>query len=55
MEWMAETGFSPGRPIPGTAERYWPAPPLGLVYRVEGRHLPRVLRVIDSRQRREPW
>jgi len=55
MEWMAETGFSLGRPIHGTAERYWPVPPLGVVYRVEGRHLLRVLRVVDNRQRRAPW
>jgi hypothetical protein len=55
MEWMAETGFSLGRPIPGTTERYWPVPPLGVIYWVEGRHLLRVLRVVDSRQRREPW
>lgn len=51
MEWMAETGFSLGRPIPGTDERYWPVPPLGVIYRVEGRHALRVLRVVDSRQR----
>ena len=55
MEWMAETGFSLGRPIPGTNERYWPVPPLGVIYHVEGRHLVRVLRVVDSRQRRRPW
>jgi hypothetical protein len=55
MEWMAETGFSLGRPIPGTAERYWPVPPLGVIYRVEGGQLLRVLRVVDNRQRRGPW
>lgn len=55
MEWMAETGFSLGRSVPGTEDRYWPVPPLGVVYRVEGRHLVRVLRVVDSRQRRRPW
>jgi len=55
MEWMAETGFSLGRSIPGTDERYWPVPPLGVIYRVEGRYLLRALRVVDSRRRREPW
>jgi hypothetical protein len=28
MEWMAETGFSLGRPVEGTEELYWPIPPL---------------------------
>ena len=55
MEWMAETGFSLGRPIPGTEERYWPVPPLGVIYRVDGRHLLRVLRVMDGRRRTRPW
>jgi hypothetical protein len=55
MEWMAETGFSLGRPISGTAERYWPVLPLGIVYPVEGRHSLRVLRAVDHRQRRQPW
>jgi hypothetical protein len=55
MEWMAETGFSLGRPIPGTEEWYWPVPPLGVIYRIEGAGWLRVLRVVDSRQRREPW
>jgi hypothetical protein len=55
MEWMAETGFCLGRPIPGTSEHYWPVPPLGVIYCVEGRRLLRVLRVVDSRQRRRPW
>jgi len=55
MEWMAETGFSLGRSIPGTTERYWPVPPLGVIYRVEGGQLLRVLRVVDNRQRRGQW
>lgn len=55
MEWMADTGFSLGRSIPGTDERYWPIPPLGVIYRIEGRRRLRVIRVIDTRQRREPW
>ena len=54
MEWMAETGFSLGRPIPGTGERYWPVPPLGVIYRVEGRRLLIVLRVIDTASAASP-
>jgi len=53
MEWMAETGFSLGRPIRDSEERYWPVPPLGIVYR--DRDLMTVLRVIDARRRREAW
>jgi hypothetical protein len=55
MEWMAETGFSLGRPIPGTEERFWPVPPLGVIYQLEGRRALRILRVIDGRRRRNPW
>jgi plasmid stabilization system protein ParE len=55
MTWMAMTGFSLGRKMPGPGVRYyWPVPPLGAFYRVDGDTL-RVLRVIDSRRRKEPW
>ena len=32
MEWMAETGFSLGRPVEGTEELYWPVPPRRLLH-----------------------
>lgn len=54
MEWMAATGMSLGRQVMGTDERYWPVPPLGVLYRVDGDTL-RVVRVIDARRRRRPW
>jgi len=53
MEWMAGSGFSVGRRAGDTEERYWPVPPLGVFYRVDGDTL-RVLRVIDARRRRRP-
>lgn len=54
MEWMAGSGFSVGRRVGDTDELYWPVPPLGAFYRVDGDTL-RVLRVIDARRRRRPW
>ncbi len=54
MEWMAGLGFSVGRTVSDTEERYWPVPPLGVFYRVDGDTL-RVVRVIDARRRRRPW
>jgi hypothetical protein len=54
MEWMSEAGFSLGRDVPDKAARYWPVPPLGVFYRVEGDSL-YVLEVIDARRRQEPW
>jgi hypothetical protein len=54
MTWMVETGFSLGRRIPGTDTRYWPVPPLGVVYRVD-RESRVVLEVIDARRRKQPW
>jgi transposase len=54
MTWMAETGFSLGRRIRQSGERYWPVPPLGVVYRVQGDTMI-VLEVIDARRRVEPW
>ena len=54
MTWMVETGFSLGRRIPGTDARYWPVPPLGVVYRVERESMV-VLEVIDARRRKQPW
>lgn len=50
MEWMAETGFSLGHTVAGTAERYWPVPPLGVFYAIVGREL-QVMEVVDRRQR----
>lgn len=54
MEWMAEAGFSLGRYAPDRTARYWPVPPLGVFYRVEGDSL-RILEIIDARRRQEPW
>jgi hypothetical protein len=37
MEWMARVGFSVGRPVGDEGrERYWPVPPHGVYYRLEG-------------------
>jgi hypothetical protein len=54
MEWMARVGFSIGRPAGTGEERYWPVPPLGVFYRVEGEILV-VDAVVDTRRRREAW
>jgi len=50
MEWMAETGFSLGRPVEGTEELYWPVPPLGVFYALHGDVL-EVLEIVDRRRR----
>jgi hypothetical protein len=55
MEWMASIGFSLGRPVVDDVdERYWPAPPMGVYYRVEDDVLV-VSGVVDTRRRREAW
>ena len=54
MTWMAATGFSLGHHVAGTSDLFWPVPPLGAVYRIDGRAM-HVLRVIDMRRRKEPW
>jgi hypothetical protein len=55
MEWMAKVGFSLGRSVAGDIdERYWPVPPLGVFYHVEGGLLV-VSAVVDTRQRRLAW
>jgi hypothetical protein len=55
MEWMAKGGFSLGRPVANEDEdRYWPVPPLGVFYRVDGDVLV-VSAVVDTRRRREAW
>jgi hypothetical protein len=53
LTWMAETGFSLGHHAAGTDDLYWPVPPLGAFYRIEGQTM-HVLRVIDTRQRKGP-
>jgi hypothetical protein len=50
MEWMADTGFSLGHPVPETDERYWPVPPLGIFYSVHGNVL-EVIEIVDRRRR----
>ncbi len=50
MEWMAETGFSLGRPVEGTEELYWPVPPLGVFYALQG-DLLEVLEIVDRRRK----
>ena len=54
MEWMAGAGFSLGRSVGDRPARYWPVPPLGVFYRVEGENL-YVLEIIDARRRVRPW
>ena len=55
MERMADRGFSLGKPTDQPGVRYWPVPPLGVLYSVVGDEL-RVLRVVDIRRlRRAPW
>lgn len=49
MERMAATGWSLGRPLRGR-ERYWPVPPLGVIYEVRGAELV-VVAVWDTRRR----
>lgn len=52
---MAQTGFSLGHPVPGTDERYWPVPPLGVFYAIDGAQM-QVVEIVDRRRRvsREP-
>ena len=55
MEWMAKVGFSLGRAVADDVdERYWPVPPLGVYYHVEG-DLLSVSSVVDSRRRQRAW
>ena len=49
MEWMAEGRWSLGRPTLDPGLRYWPVPPLGVIYRVAGDELI-VATVIDPRR-----
>jgi len=48
MERMAASGWSLGRSTLAPDQRYWPVPPLGVIYRVVGDEL-RVLAVVDLR------
>lgn len=49
MQRMAASGWSLGRPTIAPEQRYWPVPPLGVVYRVIADDL-RVLAVVDVRR-----
>lgn len=49
IERMADRGFALGRPLAGTALRYWPESPLAVVYRVTGDEL-HVEAVVDMRR-----
>jgi ParE toxin of type II toxin-antitoxin system, parDE len=51
MEWMADGRWSLGRQTIDPDLRYWPVPPLGVVYRVIGDELI-VAAVIDARRLR---
>jgi hypothetical protein len=53
MEWMARDRLHP-RPVDPPHDRALLTSPLGVIYRVEGGQLLRVLRVVDNRQRRGP-
>jgi hypothetical protein len=53
MERMARGGWSLGHPIAGGRRRWWPVPPLGVVYRVTPVELV-VKRVIVVRRLRRP-
>lgn len=55
MTWLAASGFPhQGVPIPGTRDqRYYPVPPHGVRYLVDGDELI-VLRITDVRRRRKP-
>ena len=52
IERMADRGFSLGRQLAGSALRYWPVPPLAVVYRITGNEL-HVEAVVDMRRLRE--
>ena len=49
MEGMAERGFSLGKATSTPGVRYWPVPPLGVLYAVAGGEL-RVLQIVDARR-----
>jgi plasmid stabilization system protein ParE len=49
MERMSRSGFSLGKPTGRPGIRYWPVPPLGVFYNVEGDEM-RVLQVVDVRR-----
>lgn len=49
MEWMADRGASLGRPTLHPDLRYWPVPPLGVIYRVRGDELI-VVTIVDPRR-----
>ena len=49
IERMADRGFSLGKPTDRPGVRYWPVPPLGIFYVVEGDEL-RVIQVVDVRR-----
>ena len=51
MEWMAEGRWSLGRPTLDPDLRYWPVPPLGVIYRIAGDELI-VAAVVDPRRLR---
>lgn len=51
MEWMAAGRWSLGRPTLRPELRYWPVPPLGVIYRVTAKELI-VVTVIDPRRLR---
>lgn len=50
MEWMAATGLSLGYRVRDTDEFYWPVPPLGVFYAIDGGTL-EVVEVADRRCR----
>jgi hypothetical protein len=49
MQRMARRGFSLGRLTERLGVRYWPVPPLGVLYSVDGDEL-RVVQVVDVRR-----
>jgi hypothetical protein len=49
MERMSETGFDLGRPTDDGGYRYWPVPPLGVVYWSNGEELT-IISVVDVRR-----
>ena len=49
MEWMADRRASLGRPTLNRDLRYWPVPPLGVMYRVHGDEMI-VVAVVDPRR-----
>ncbi|MDQ6771749.1 MAG: type II toxin-antitoxin system RelE/ParE family toxin, partial [Candidatus Dormibacteraeota bacterium] len=55
MDRMARIGWSLGRtsPLFGPEFRYWPVPPLGIVYELRGEEL-HIVRVVDVRRLQSP-